>query len=407
MTRRNHVNWWTRRTEVPPYEVVGPLERVDERDNVIRRNSLVPGTPAYEAYYAAHPDLEEIDRHCRLHPTKERMYWKQRAVYRKYPLTHGFIGSQGPSKTKVVAESVAPQRVEIDPRLASENVKGVARFLGADLVGICEINPAWVLSYRMRQDGFGEPVELKDRYAIVVAMGLDFNLLLAYRGFSMATDIALLRTEDKLHPLVIRLASYIRNLGYPAKVHSRLTTGEGMEVLPLPLAVDAGLGEVGRATLLITKKFGPAVQLGVITTDMPLAVDKPVDLGMRDFCTKCMKCAECCPTKSISFGEMEAVRGVKQWRFDAESCYRLRMAVGDSHICGICVSVCPWTKPRNMIHETAANMSIYFPFIRRPLVWLDDILYGKKPRQHPLPGWLEPGRRHTLKQRVITALHKI
>ena len=215
-----------------------------------------------------------------------------------------------------------------------------------------------------------------------------------------------MRTEDKMDPIVSRLASYIRNLGYPARLHSRLAN-RGGDVLIQPLAVDAGLGEVGRASLLMNKKFGPAVQLGVVTTDMPLAVDKPVDLGIRDFCAKCLKCAECCPTKSISFGDTEVIRGVKLWRFDAESCYRLRMAVGDSHMCGRCVTVCPWTKPINIIHQTAADIAIHFSFTRRPLVWLDDFLYGRKPRQHPLPAWLEPGKRRSLKQKIVTALHKI
>ena len=240
MSKSNGLNWWTRETEVPPYEVVGPLERVDERDNVIRRNWLVPGTPAYKEFYAAHPEWEQIDRRCRLYPTKERMHWKQRAMYRKHPLTLGFADRLGPQKTNY-EEPVAPERVEIEPNLASESVKGVARFMGADMVGICEINPAWVYSHRMRDDGFGEPLELKDRYAVIVALGLDFNMVLSSRGFSRAKDIEGMRIEDKMAPIVMRIASYIRNLGYPAKVHSRLTN-RGGDLLIQPLAVDAGLG---------------------------------------------------------------------------------------------------------------------------------------------------------------------
>lgn len=408
MLKRDGVNWWTRRTEVPPYEVVGPLEKFDQRDQVTRRAMLVPGTAAYEAYYTAHPEREKTDRRFRLYPTKERKHWKQTAVYRKTPFALALSSVDGAGISvhipNYAEEPVAEQRIDIAPHLASENIKEVARHLGADLVGICELNPAWVWSHRFGDNGLGEPVELKHRYAVVVAVAHDFDLDLSMRGFSKAADIVSMLDSAKRETIMIRLASYIRHLGYPAQARTAIKKDW---VIMQALAVDAGLGEMGRNSLLITKEYGPAVGLGAITTDMPLDVDKPVDLGIRDFCAKCLKCAVNCPTKSIPTGDMEVIRGVKLWRFNAESCYRLRMAVGDSHICGRCISTCPWTKPRNIIHQTAANLAIYFPFTRRPLIWLDDFLYGRKPKQHPLPEWLEPGKKRSLKQKIITALHKI
>ncbi|MBI2829955.1 MAG: 4Fe-4S dicluster domain-containing protein [Chloroflexi bacterium] len=404
MPKDSRVNWWTRRTEVPPYEVVGPIERIDARDQVGNRARLVPGTPAYEAYYAAHPEREAIDRRFRLYATKERKRWKQAAMNRKYPFAIALSFAVGAGEdvraTNYPEEPIAPQPIKIDPRLASENIKQVARHLGADLVGICEINPDWVWSHRPGDNGFAIPVELKYRYAIVVAVAKEFNLVLSTRGFTKLVDILSNETRPKTATICSRLAGYIHNLGYPAQANQEW-------VVMQALAVDAGLGEMGRGSSLVTKEFGPNVVLGAVFTDMPLVVDKPVDLGMRDFCTKCLKCAINCPTKSIPLGDMEVIRGVKLWHFDAESCYRLRTAAGDTHICVRCISTCPWTKPQNIIHRATAEVAVRIPFTRRPLIWLDDFLYGRKPRQHPLPSWLEPGKKHSLKQRIITALHKI
>lgn len=70
----------------------------------------------------------------------------------------------------------------------------------------------------------------------------------------------------------MRLASYIRVLGYPADIHSH---SEGAVLFPNPMAVDTGLGEVGRNGMLMTKEYGPAVRITIVSTTLPMVVDKP------------------------------------------------------------------------------------------------------------------------------------
>jgi len=43
------------------YEIVGPTQRYDERDNVFSRESLLPGSPEEREYHASHPELQKID----------------------------------------------------------------------------------------------------------------------------------------------------------------------------------------------------------------------------------------------------------------------------------------------------------------------------------------------------------
>ena len=69
--------------------------------------------------------------------------------------------------------------------------------------------------------------------------------------------------------------------------------------LAIPYAIKAGLGEYGRLGLLITKEFGPRVRLGKIFTNLPLAPDRPIRFGVKEFCDTCRRCSEGCPVNAI------------------------------------------------------------------------------------------------------------
>jgi epoxyqueuosine reductase len=113
------------------------------------------------------------------------------------------------------------------------------------------------------------------------------------------------------------LASFIANLGYSATAN-HLRHYDGRIV---PLAVDAGLGEAGRLWYLITKKFGPRVRLSAVSIDLPLDSDKPVDIGVEEFCEICRKCATRRLSGSIPQGEQTLVNGTLQWKLNADTCF--------------------------------------------------------------------------------------
>ena len=92
------------------------------------------------------------------------------------------------------------------------------------------------------------------------------------------------------------IARQIRNLGFSAKAHTVL---DG-DVLQPPLLLLSGLGEVSRIGEVILHPFlGPRLKSGVVTTDMPLAHDRPIDFGLQNFCENCQKCARECPSLSL------------------------------------------------------------------------------------------------------------
>ena len=89
------------------------------------------------------------------------------------------------------------------------------------------------------------------------------------------------------------LADYIRRLGYPARAHH----ARNYQVVLPPILLWAGLGEMSRIGDCVLHPFlGPRFKAAVVTTDLPLLPDKPIDFGLQDFCSKCKKCARECPS---------------------------------------------------------------------------------------------------------------
>jgi len=83
---------------------------------------------------------------------------------------------------------------------------------------------------------------------------------------------------------------------------------ERMEAVPLKsLAVEAGLGEIGLSSLLLTPEFGPRVGLSVVITDAELEPDTKFE---KKLCPreKCNRCAEACPVNAIKPDGLDVVQ---------------------------------------------------------------------------------------------------
>jgi reductive dehalogenase len=177
----------------------------------------------------------------------------------------------------------------------------------------------------------------------------------------------------------------IRRLGYPARAH---ISESNYQVMATPLAWKAGLGEVGRMGILITKKYGPRIRLGVITTDLPLIPDEQTVFGVQNFCKKCRKCAENCPSKAIPSGEKLEENRVLKWVIKREECYRYWRKVGTD--CACCIMVCPYSKPNNLLHNIIRNLISGSSAAQTISVKGDDFFYGRYPKKkQPFPPGLK------------------
>jgi Uncharacterized Fe-S protein len=135
------------------------------------------------------------------------------------------------------------------------------------------------------------------------------------------------------------IARQIRNLCFSAKAHTVL---DG-DVLQPPLLLLSGLGEVSRIGEVILHPFlGPRLKSGVVTTDMPLAHDRPIDFGLQNFCEHCQKCARECPSGAITAGPKRMFNGYEIWKSDSQKCTTYRITTKGGAMCGRCMKTCPW-----------------------------------------------------------------
>ena len=374
--------------------ITGDVKRFDERDVVFARNrTLRPGSEPYKAYYQMRPEYEEFDAARRekggplgqpgtIDKPKDR------------PNIAATLSSQGIAMHLSAPETYQPAahpefkglRVEMSPQEASKRVKGYTLNIGAKLVGITEINPLWLYSnrgeiFRENWEDWGNAIDVPHKYAVVFATEMAFELV--GTAPHTPTTIASMSNYAEDAFIATQLAAYIANLGYSVTAnHLR-----HYDTLLVPLAVDAGLGEVGRLGYLMTKDYGPRIRLSAVTTDFPLVADSPVDIGAEDFCKICKKCANCCPSNSIPLDDQSEVNGTLRWKLNAETCFDYWGKVGTD--CNVCMRVCPWSHANTFPHKIIRALISRNRLSRRLFNLMDDIFYGRRPKPKPAPAWAQ------------------
>lgn len=247
-----------------------------------------------------------------------------------------------------VAKDVLPVD---DPAQMAAEVKRIAKFFGADLCGITDLDERWLYAARVDTRDMSEaPHDLPEGLTSVIVLGheMDRDLVATYP--SALAGAATGREYSHEAAIVMQLAAYIRNLGYEA-VASMNDTG-----LVIPYAIKAGLGEYARNQLVITPEFGPRLRFSKIFTNLPLAHDAPRPMGVRAFCDICTKCADACPVKALPYGppstqtaNISGIRGVRKWSSDAEKCFSFWAKMASD--CAICMRVCPFNRDYTRLRD--------------------------------------------------------
>jgi epoxyqueuosine reductase len=241
-------------------------------------------------------------------------------------------------------DPVSPEKYPVsDPAQMSERIKYVAKMYGASLVGICWIDPRWVYSnYFDRVTGTSGELEIPYKYAIVLGIEMNWAEIDASPGYAASAASSL--GYSHMAEVAASLAKYVRGLGYPA-VPSGNDTAQN-----IPLAIDAGLGQLGRCGLMVSPQFGPRQRLCKVFTDLPLRPDQPIDFGLHSFCPKCGICAKYCPAGAIRRGDRTTEPtsisnrpGILRWPVDVVKCHLFWLANGSS--CSNCLAACPWGWP--------------------------------------------------------------
>ena len=370
------------------YLYQAPVHRQHEMEHVLSRRLLKPGTPEYRSFYEKHPHFREADDRSRQAPgllnEKAACYdpgtfAAASANFEVIEFLGGLIHA-GAALTAHYKEKIPAGKRPADPECNSRFIKTWLEGSGARRVGFAMLKNYHLYSHKGRGRRSGQPIELKHPHAVAITVEMSHRMMQSAPGGTSVME----SSEQYLRSgvLALKLAAWIRKLGYDATAH---IDGHYEVICPL-VAVDAGLGTIGRMGLLMTPDLGPRVRISVVTTDMPLSVTAPVQDGSTlHFCHHCKKCARVCPAAAIPFGPRVQIDGVLRWKINSEKCYHYWTTSGTD--CGRCISVCPYShsdKPLHQFIRWAIKNNLVF---RRLAIKLDDIFYGPRPAVKRMPDW--------------------
>ena len=192
-----------------------------------------------------------------------------------------------------------------------------------------ELVPGTVRVISVRMDYLPEDTQMaqvlaqpEQAYISRYALGRDYHKLI----------------RKRLQQLAEKITEVIGPFGHRAFVDSA-------PVLEKPLARKAGLGWMGKNTLILNRKAGSWFFLGELLVDLPLPLDTPND---RDHCGKCSACLDVCPTQAF-VGEriLDARRCISYLTIELKEAIpeELRPLIGNRVFgCDDCQLVCPWNR---------------------------------------------------------------
>jgi epoxyqueuosine reductase QueG len=224
----------------------------------------------------------------------------------------------------------------------AREIKRIARNGGAAIVGFADLE---------RLNGiFTFPSNLLSefKYGICVAISLE-----QWGKFDSSTEDGF--AFPRLKQIAKNLKSFIEKNGYSSRIvvpDKRVSRSSPLywrgEISHKALAKTAGLGWIGRSTLLITRDFGPRVCLVTVLTDMPLPAGKPT----KNKCGKCEMCVRSCPARAIRYAEFDDHPRNIEDAVDVDACGSwVAKTWREGTLCFECLLACPKGKYKSTSHQ--------------------------------------------------------
>ena len=378
--------WWVRTVDEPTTEIRwGDKSRISERTRTVRGPGLAGyvGEERVEQMGAISAE-NKLERILANEPGYQLRDWALNAANGGTARTP--MSFLPPREGIDTPETLGVDRWEGTPTENANMIRAALRHMGAATVGFVELDEnTEKLIYSEDPDGkqvVFDDVELatedddtrvipeRARWVIVytVQMSEETMRLSPAPIGGQTTGIAYARFTQ----IQAMLQRFLVGIGYEALGEASINA---LGISPA-FGVLAGLGEMGRFNRMITPEFGPMVRVFKLITDLPLEPTKPIDAGIQEFCKSCKICAEQCPPEALSFEDEPYWEtrgdwnepGHKAWFEDAPACMEY-WRTGPGTNCGICFSVCPYTKKdETMVHTlvkaTASMTGLFNGFFR-------------------------------------------
>jgi epoxyqueuosine reductase len=242
-------------------------------------------------------------------------------------------------------------------------LKAEARRQGFALAGVCDaVTPSgasrladWLargyagqMDYlAARQAAYEHPKHVLDGVRSVLMLGLPYRTVepvLPRAGQGRISRYAWGESDyhDKIHDRLKQLISWLKEQAPQANARGVVDTAP---LLEREFAQLAGLGWIGKHTLLINKPAGSYFFLAALLTDLELAADEPFT---TDHCGTCRACLDACPTQAFPQPYvLDASRCISYLTIELRESIPedLRPGIGDWVFgCDVCQEVCPWNQ---------------------------------------------------------------
>lgn len=148
--------------------------------------------------------------------------------------------------------------------------------------------------------------------------------------------------HDLVRTRLHALCDYLRQLEPAAQARGVIDTAP---LLEREFAQLAGLGWIGKHTLLLNRELGSWFFLAAVLTDLDLPADEPFT---ANHCGTCTACLDACPTQAFTAPSvLDARRCISYLTIEHRSPIpvELRPQMGDWVLgCDVCQDVCPWNR---------------------------------------------------------------
>ncbi len=351
-------------------------KRFDERNHMFARANLENHPDLYRRHYSANPEQFEPDREIHALPRLGEPGGKfyDPLISRIPDAAFCMLDrSSDLQKSRPLGRESNPN----EPEQLRSAIQTLGRRYGALDIGFTKAEPLYWYSYAGRQAAdWGREIKPDHPCAVVIVVSMDIRMM------NHAPSLPVLMESSRGYVECAKIAHLVADFLSLSGFQARSHVDGHYEVICAPLAQSAGMGYVGRMGIFMHHSHGPCVRISVVTTDAPLLEEfnRPIPddhTHMEHFCRICKKCADNCPSRSISDDEQATIsRGFQHWSVNQESCYRFWRKIGTD--CAVCIRSCPYTKPDTLVHRIARRYISRNPVNQWIALKLDDLFYGRR-----------------------------